>query len=140
MLPGADGSVVTTQKEIVTKHVLPNGARYTGEVIKVQKQQRSSMKWVEEHVPQGKGKILWPNGDKYKGQFHDGVPNGEGEKTFAEDMSVLQCTFINGYAQGHGKLTKPGDTGFVYEGTFFNDKQDGEGEEVWNNGGTYYKG
>ena len=37
MLPGADGSVVTTQKEIVTKHVLPDGARYTGEVITVRK-------------------------------------------------------------------------------------------------------
>lgn len=140
LLPGTDGSVITSQKEIVTKHVLPDGARYTGEVVKVRKQQRSSQKWVDEYVPQGKGKILWPNGNKYKGQFYDGLPNGEGEKTFAEDLSILQCTFINGYAQGHGQLTKPGEQGYTYNGTFYHDEKDGEGEETWNNGATYYKG
>ena len=39
-----------------------------------------------------------------------------------------------------GKLTKPGNNGFVYEGTFYNDKQDGEGQEKWNDGGNEYEG
>ena len=137
---GTDAGSMKSQKEVVTKHALPDGARYTGEVVMLRKQQRSSKKWVDEFVPQGKGKILWPNGDKYKGQFRDGVPNGQGEKTFSGDKSVLQCTFVNGYAQGNGKLIKPGDLGYTYEGTFFADKQDGEGEEKSNSGLTYYKG
>ena len=68
------------------------------------------------------------------------MPHGQGEKTFYADKSVLQCTFINGSAIGHGKLTKPGDMGFFYEGSFVNDKPDGEGEETANSGLTYYKG
>ena len=56
--------------------MLPDGARYTGEVITIPKIQKPSMKMVLEKVPQGKGKILYTNGDKYKGKFQDGVPNG----------------------------------------------------------------
>jgi len=109
-------------RQIVTKHVLPDGARYTGEVVIRERQNRITAVKEDVSVPQGKGKILWPNGDKYKGQFQEGIPFGEGMKTFSEDLSVLQGTFINGYAQGEGKLTKPGDTGFTYEGSFFGDK------------------
>ena len=128
-----------TQKDVVTKHILADGARYTGEVITKQKVQRPSNNIVEEKVPQGKGKILWPSGDKYKGYFYDGIPTGKGEKTFA-DRSVLKCIFRNGVATGYGKLTIPGENGLVYEGTFVNDKPDGEGEEESNSGSSFYKG
>ena len=37
-------------------------------------------------------------------------------------------------------MTKPGEQGYTYNGTFFNDEKDGEGEENWTNGSTYYKG
>ena len=94
---------------------------------------------MEEKVPWGKGKILWPSGDKFKGYFYDGIPTGKGEKTFA-DKSVLKGIFRNGVAIGYGKLTIPGENGLVYEGTFVNDKPDGEGEEEANSGASFYKG
>jgi len=51
VLPGTDGSMLTTQRQIVTKHVLPDGARYTGEVITVPRNNRITGKAQEEFVP-----------------------------------------------------------------------------------------
>ena len=57
----------------VTKYVLPDGALYTGQVGRDAKNPTL-------FVPDGKGKIKWPNGDKYSGRFINGVPTGEGIK------------------------------------------------------------
>lgn len=138
VLPGADGSLVTVPRQVVIKYVLPDGARYSGEVVIIRRLNRFNGKEEDTSVPQGKGKIHWPGGDKYRGQFHDGAPNGEGIKTFVEDQTVIECTFINGHAQGEGRLTRPGEAaGLVYTGSFFADKQDGWGKEIWNNGNAY---
>jgi len=57
----------------VKKMVLPDGALYSGQV------RRDALKF-EELIPDGRGKIKWPNGDKYSGRFINGMPNGEGIK------------------------------------------------------------
>ena len=40
VLPGTDQSMLTHARQIVTKYVLPDGARYTGEVVMANKANR----------------------------------------------------------------------------------------------------
>ena len=72
--------------EPVKKYVLPDGALYSGMV-------RKDALRPEEFIPDGKGKIKWPNGDKYQGRFVGGVPNGEGIKEIVVSGTVIQGTF-----------------------------------------------
>lgn len=70
--------------EPVRKHVLSDGALYSGQVRK-----DPTSKTPDEMFPDGKGKIKWPNGDKYSGRFMNGVPQGEGIKTIvASNISI----------------------------------------------------
>ena len=65
------GNTLYTEKrpEPVKKMHLPDGGLYSGHV------RRDPMR-PDELVPDGVGKIKWPNGDKYRGRFLNGVPNG----------------------------------------------------------------
>lgn len=67
------GTAMERRPEPVKKHVLPDGALYSGQV------RRDPMR-PDELIPDGKGKIKWPNGDKYSGRFVSGMPNGDGTK------------------------------------------------------------
>lgn len=78
--------------EKVMKHVLKDGARYSGYVLKANQD--------EELVPEGRGKIKWPNGDKYSGYFKAGQPHGKGTKHIAEKNTVIEGLFRNGLAHG----------------------------------------
>ena len=84
------GSVMT-RLEKVMKHVLKDGARYSGYVLRSQNNQ-------EELIPEGRGKIKWPNGDKYSGYFKSGVPHGQGTKIYQEKNTVIEGQFRNGVA------------------------------------------
>ena len=67
------GTLVERRPDPVKKMVLPDGALYSGQV------KRDAIR-PDELIPDGKGKIKWPNGDKYSGRFINGMPHGEGIK------------------------------------------------------------
>ena len=52
----------------------------------------------------GKGKMIYTNGDIYEGDFIDGIPNVKGKYTFSED-GVYEGDFANGSFNGKGILT-----------------------------------
>ena len=86
------GSVIG-RLEKVMKHVLKDGARYSGYVLKAQQDN-------EDLIPEGRGKIKWPNGDKYSGYFKGGLPHGKGTKIIADKNTVIEGLFRNGLAHG----------------------------------------
>ena len=119
----------------VRKHVLPDGALYSGQV-----RRDTLSKTPDELIPDGKGKLKWPNGDKYGGRFVGGVPQGDGVKLFVADNTTIQGSFRNGMACGRGKMTRENAQGqieYCYEGEFLADKPDGFGVETQSNGNKY---
>ncbi|MBF0777200.1 hypothetical protein [Streptococcus cuniculi] len=63
----------------------------------------------------GQGSLTFANGDKYEGQFKDGIFNGKGTFHSASGWTY-EGEFKNGIADGEGKLTT--EAKVVYEGTF----------------------
>lgn len=63
----------------------------------------------------GFGKLTFENGDKYEGNFKNGIFNGQGTFTSASGW-VYEGQFKNGLAHGQGKLTT--ETQVVYQGKF----------------------
>ena len=88
----ANASVITgntmgeRRPDPVKKYVLADGALYSGQV------RRDAVR-PDELIPDGKGKVKWPNGDKYSGRFVGGVPNGEGIKQILATGISIQGTF-----------------------------------------------
>mmetsp|Transcript_32543 Transcript_32543/g.40329 ORF Transcript_32543/g.40329 Transcript_32543/m.40329 type:complete len:176 (+) Transcript_32543:469-996(+) len=120
----------------VKKMLLPDGGLYSGHV------RRDPLR-PDELVPDGVGKIKWPNGDKYRGRFTNGVPNGQGIKQIVATGITIQGNFTQYMAQDkEGKMTRENATGAVeysYEGGLLYDRQDGWGVETTADG-TRYEG
>ena len=68
---------------------------YTGQVKK-----DPDAKTSDDYLPDGLGKIKWPNGDRYDGQFTLGKPQGQGTKTNKATGTVIQGNFMFGQACG----------------------------------------
>jgi hypothetical protein len=79
---------------------------------------------------------------RYKGEWGNGLPNGNGIKHIYKDDSYIYGNFVNGNAEGHCKQTfeqtwekmEP-----YYEGEFKRNEYHGNGEYHYGNG-DYYKG
>ncbi|HEL0640762.1 TPA: hypothetical protein TUV15_001307 [Streptococcus equi subsp. zooepidemicus] len=71
--------------------------------------------YVLNHRMNGKGKLVYPNGDTYVGDFNKGVFDGEGTFTASTGWSY-SGQFKKGQADGKGTL-KAKDSK-VYKGTF----------------------
>lgn len=84
---------------------------------------------------EGKGRIEWPNGNSYEGQWKKDMPNGEGTYTFSNGI-VYQGQWVNNVAKGHGTITMP--NGCVIEGEW-TEMGNGTGTAVWADG-THYEG
>jgi hypothetical protein len=93
--------------------ILPDGGRYSGEMV--------------DGKIQGKGVIRWDNGSFYKGEFQNGVAHGKGHHVYA-DGSVYEGQFSQGMISGFGKLSDA--TNGVYEGEFKADRITGNGRWV----------
>ena len=73
-------------------------------------------------------KILYENGDMYKGEVSFGLPNNQGrlEFNYKNIDYIYVGEFANGVKQGKGNLSSK-DNKFNYEGDFINDKFEGFG-------------
>lgn len=89
--------------------------------------------WVD-GVFSGQGEYTWANGDTYSGSFDSGLPNGTGTITFANDCTY-SGTFLNGSYEGEGTFRFP----YVgeYSGSFSGSKRNGSGSFAWNTGEVY---
>jgi len=122
---------------------LPDSSVYSGE--------------VKNGLFNGKGKLVWRNGDEYQGNFVDGLMSGEGHKKLASGEEytgafkrglydgkgkLLDSTgdryegnFENGNFQGKGVFTAK--SGMVYQGHFDEGNASGQGTITWPNGNSY---
>lgn len=103
------------------------------------------------------GLLTLDNGDKYKGEINDGLPNGKGILINAKGIKY-KGTFVLGKLEGLGTCTWPSGqkykgnffegklhgkgivklaNGDRFEGDFLNNKQTGHGSFTWINGDTY---
>jgi hypothetical protein len=52
------------------------------------------------------GKLIFPNGDVYEGEFEKDLPHGEGKYIFSNG-SVYEGEFAKGHLHGHGQFHFP---------------------------------
>lgn len=87
----------------------------------------------------GTGKLDFPNGDEYNGDFTQGKPHGKGKFTQqnsgCQQQTVYDGNWDRGIRSGPGKLTKGNK--LVYEGEFKDNKFDGKGKQFLSDGAFY---
>ena len=100
---------------------------------------------VANEVVEKDATIWYPIEDKkgrYKGEWRNGMPNGEGIKHIYKDDTYIYGNFVDGHAEGHCKQTFEQTwekTQPYYEGNFKRNEYHGKGEYHYGDGG-YYKG
>jgi len=97
---------------------------------------------ILDSLPVGKGKAVYPNGDKYEGSFLDGYREGKGKMTFA-DKSVYEGDYEKDNAEGRGELRYTSGERYVGQwkdnfqngsGTFYDAKGNVSFRGTWLNG------
>lgn len=105
----------------------------------------SSVSWSDKCVQgdckNGLGTYLWDSGDKYVGEFSNGLPNGEGLITTA-DGDIYKGGIKNSKFHGNGEWSRA--NGDVYVGEFYDNDPHGSGVYEASDGrtieGTFTKG
>lgn len=130
--------------QVVETTTYDDGRVYTG--------QRNGKGKIE-----GKGLMIWPNGDRYDGEWKKGLQDGEGTYTYATAGYSYSGHWVKGNIKGHGTFrfnngnVMEGDwtamgtgTGYLvfadgtrYDGPFVNGAPNGQGTKVWANGDRY---
>lgn len=82
----------------------------------------------------GKGRYIYPNGDKYIGEFKDSKLDGRGVYTF-KNGNVYRGQFKNNMRHGYG--TYRWVNGDTYIGEYEDNKRQGQGAYKWKNGDLY---
>ena len=123
-----------------SKYEIPNQTQFIGDIIDGKKQ--------------GKGKLIFPDGSYYEGNFKDDLFNGTG--ILVKDNSIYKGNFLNGKKHGKGKIEiykkfNNNNTKFnsyskqisfnneniiekkIYDGDWFDDNINGEGKEIIEN-------
>ena len=80
------------------------------------------------------GKLEWANGDRYEGQFFDGLRSGQGEYNFFKDKRNYVGGWKESMRSGKGVETWP--NGDKYDGEWLVDKFHGQGN-LRTTGGVY---
>jgi len=122
---------------------LPDGAVYKGE--------------YKNGLFDGEGQLVWSNGNRYVGEFRQGLKHGKGRDMLASG-TVYDGDFVNGFWEGQGTLeTGTGGTyvgefkqgmlsgkgkyvsfdGKVYDGDFKNNRMNGKGSIIYPDGGRF---
>eukprot|EP01062_Namystynia_karyoxenos_P028084 TRINITY_DN2134_c0_g1_i3.p1 TRINITY_DN2134_c0_g1~~TRINITY_DN2134_c0_g1_i3.p1 ORF type:complete len:1194 (+),score=488.42 TRINITY_DN2134_c0_g1_i3:93-3674(+) len=83
----------------------------------------------------GHGVLVWPNGNKYVGQWSDGKMTGRGVFTYGTEGDRYEGEFMDDKKHGRGCYTFA--NGNRYEGDFVNDKRHGSGKYHWVCGDMY---
>jgi len=118
---------------------LPDGSIYYGS--------------LKDKLFSGKAIQIWPNGDKYEGEYENGLFHGYGEMTtntyiYKGDFfkgeqtgkavinyiegSYYEGEVLAGQYEGYGKLET--STGDIFEGTFKNSLLNGKGKKIYADG------
>jgi hypothetical protein len=104
----------------------------------------------------GSGCCVSSDGEKYVGEYVDGVPHGKGVYTF-KNGNVYEGDYCEGRIEGHGTIKFPDNRRFVgffkdnkkhgrgryegatgvYEGDYRDGKKDGTGTFTWIDGSSY---
>lgn len=92
--------------------------------------------WVDGKF-HGSGKLVYPNGDAYVGDFFEGRMCGQGTLTLNNGFTY-DGQWKDDHFEGRGTLTYP--NGIIYEGQFKNGMKNGKGEIRYPNGAKYYGG
>lgn len=85
-------------------------------------------------VPNGKGRMKWPNGDIYIGNWQMGERHGEGKMIFKTKGITYDGQWENDTIT-HGTMKFPGRIRYV--GEFRNGDMNGKGTMTWPSGTTY---
>lgn len=123
-----------------------NPVRTIKNLKKNKKEEKDWELWTEETMHEDKDVNKWyyilgKNVGRYKGEWKNGVANGKGIKEYlgSSDVShsIIECNFVDGYADGYGfqtydKTECHEEFAPYYEGEFKNGFQHGFG--------TYYYG
>jgi hypothetical protein len=103
-----------SEREITYK----NGSVYTGTVTDGD----------EYYIRNGVGKMTWPDGTEYDGDWKDDEQNGRGKITWP-DGRVYEGEWKDDNMHGRGKHTWP--DGKVYEGVLKDNNMHGKGTMTW---------
>lgn len=86
-----------------------------------------------------KGVFIFPNGDRYDGEYFQIEGGGVERSGYGEHLTSTGVCYQGHWAKdcmnGQGKLTHP--SGSVYEGEFVNNQFHGKGVYQWPNGAVY---
>jgi len=82
----------------------------------------------------GKGTLIFTNGDTYEGQFRDSERNGQGKMTWY-NRNTYDGEWKNGLMDGRGTYKWLG--GNIYAGSWVKGKQEGRGKFTFLNGNSY---
>ena len=91
---------------------------------------------------EGKGLLIWENGQKYDGEWRNDCCEGFGIQYYT-DGSIYEGYWLSGKMHGKGKMTYAANDSFdrkYYEGDWVGNVQHGIGTMVWNNGEKYIGG
>ena len=117
---------------------------YASDTFMIGQDARLSKEWGMRLIPDGTcvsgdcfkgvGKMKWPTGLEYEGEWESGIPHGVGS---FRDSSGIEYSggFKLGFLWGEGKLKIPGQ--FTYSGDMVYGKRVGEGNATFANGTRY---
>lgn len=127
----------------VCELVLTNGDFYSGT--------------LQENMPEGLGKYIWPDGCAYAGEWRRGMRHGKGKMLWPSG-AVYEGEFFSGYMHGagtyigsdgssyrgrwklnfkHGLGYQTFPNGDTFEGSWINGNIEGAGKYVWANGNIF---
>lgn len=86
-------------------------------------------------IPNGTGMIIYPNGDRYIGNFVLGMRHGEGIFNDAYGKIIVKGNWENG--EVHGKAYFRYANGEYYNGEFYKGVRSGRGHFIWPDGEEY---
>jgi len=90
------------------------------------------------HRRHGQGRMDWPTGNWYVGQWVCGERSGEGKAHVALDSSIYEGQFVAGKRHGKGTLTRA--SGDAYVGDWAEGKKHGIGRMIKTDGSVYSNG
>lgn len=117
-----------------TKVYIPSSSTLNWGTI-LEKSKPKGDKCVSGNCDNGKGKLIYADGNIYEGDFVKGKKEGQGRFTVTETGQVYIGQFANERYNGRGKMTF--SDGESYEGDWVYDQKTGKGKTVYSNGDIY---